>query len=640
MHSILCDLMHEDPRNLVFLCGAGISYDYPTNLPTVAKFVIRALEACNTSPLPISAVKNVLSTGAVSYRFEVLINEIRKLNDPELRVAQVFNTKNYNEIHDFLGQMVINGASIVTTNFDNCIENSIKDISRISRIVYTGNDLSNSDFATTQNIVKIHGSNPFDETTDASNLVITIKELAKTNNGFERLPNWNKYIYKLLENKTVVVIGYSGSDEFDVMPVLQNASVKRYIWLEYNSKDTLPIVKEYKGIPKIETLAYRHELTLFSGQIKNYLTNWATEKKWGLNYSIAESVGDTVSKYVNDFYKSDTLKKMLSNQILLNYSQYLSVLEDDPSEKENTIPDIILQKMKAFYRLGRYEELVSIYELNKRRMKLSIRKIQALYFYAASLYYLGNTKSAIIVSKRQLKLARQTNDDETLVHSLVNLGSIYDGNHEFDKAKILYEEAYQKRESTIEGEVAALWGLADVAANNHEYNNSLEYYLKAANIYKFIGHEYSLAFVEMNIGMTQTILNDYSTAEEYLISARNSFVKMDSRIGMLYSLMYLITLYIKKECIAEYRELFADAFDIVQKEPTLPIVNEVTIIFCYCYNQDITAFHEVRKQYETVLNAVINNLNKKEKHYANSLLLSNSESEVIEAVKKDYLHFE
>ena len=300
MHSILCDLMHEDPRNLVFLCGAGISYDYPTNLPTVAKFVIRALEACNTSPLPISAVKNVLSTGAVSYRFEVLINEIRKLNDPELRVAQVFNTKNYNEIHDFLGQMVINGASIVTTNFDNCIENSIKDISRISRIVYTGNDLSNSDFATTQNIVKIHGSNPFDETTDASNLVITIKELAKTNNGFERLPNWNKYIYKLLENKTVVVIGYSGSDEFDVMPVLQNASVKRYIWLEYNSKDTLPIVKEYKGIPKIETLAYRHELTLFSGQIKNYLTNWATEKKWGLNYSIAESVGDTVSKYVND----------------------------------------------------------------------------------------------------------------------------------------------------------------------------------------------------------------------------------------------------------------------------------------------------------------------------------------------------
>ena len=44
MHKELKKLIKENPNNILFLCGAGISLDAPTALPTVNKFICDILK--------------------------------------------------------------------------------------------------------------------------------------------------------------------------------------------------------------------------------------------------------------------------------------------------------------------------------------------------------------------------------------------------------------------------------------------------------------------------------------------------------------------------------------------------------------------------------------------------------------------
>lgn len=50
-------IINRDATNLLFLCGAGISYNAPTNLPTVNKFVFEALKECGANAEVTMAVE-------------------------------------------------------------------------------------------------------------------------------------------------------------------------------------------------------------------------------------------------------------------------------------------------------------------------------------------------------------------------------------------------------------------------------------------------------------------------------------------------------------------------------------------------------------------------------------------------------
>jgi len=122
MHKDLKKLIKENPNNILFLCGAGISLDAPTSLPTVNKFICDILKE---SGIPSEIIDKVYKQfDKTNYRFESLIDEIRKMCDVDLMLTQLFDSASFNKIHHFLSLMLKNGASIITTNFDNCIENA------------------------------------------------------------------------------------------------------------------------------------------------------------------------------------------------------------------------------------------------------------------------------------------------------------------------------------------------------------------------------------------------------------------------------------------------------------------------------------------------------------------------------------
>lgn len=113
------------------------------------------------------------------------------------------------------------GAAVVTTNFDNCIERTI--VEPYSRVVFRGVDLT-GEVPQTSVIVKPHGSNPLDSSEEVSELVVSIRTLAPTAKGFARFPVWRAYLKSLMQGRTVIVVGYSGSDDFDITPVLLESS--------------------------------------------------------------------------------------------------------------------------------------------------------------------------------------------------------------------------------------------------------------------------------------------------------------------------------------------------------------------------------------------------------------------------------
>lgn len=239
--------------------------DAPSSLPTVYHFIKNISLECEMDA--VVQQRLLEQYYKVNYRFEALIDEIRKNFDTELLVAKLFSSSTYNQLHYFLAKMLEIGASIITTNFDTCIENAIvmNQISYnfINRLVYTGDDYS-SENNTSSQLVKIHGSHLF-ANDNYSELVITLTSLAKTAKAFSMLPKWKEYLLKLLCGKTVVVMGYSCSDDFDIVPLLKSSNPESVIWLNYKHENTLPVIEKNITNEKIADLATRLPILFLMG---------------------------------------------------------------------------------------------------------------------------------------------------------------------------------------------------------------------------------------------------------------------------------------------------------------------------------------------------------------------------------------
>ncbi len=79
-------LMEENSNNILFLCGADISLDAPTSLPTVNKFVCDVLKESGISNETIDRVYNQF--GKMNYRFESLVDQIRKNCDAQCTIEK------------------------------------------------------------------------------------------------------------------------------------------------------------------------------------------------------------------------------------------------------------------------------------------------------------------------------------------------------------------------------------------------------------------------------------------------------------------------------------------------------------------------------------------------------------------------
>lgn len=487
-------LINLDPTKLVFLCGAGISLDKPTLLPTVNVLICDLLKQCGVSDKVILKLKQKF--GKTTYRFESLIDEIHKKCDTDLLIAKLFESNSYNLVHSFLGEMLKKGSSIITTNFDNCIENSCDGdffINPNKRIVYTGEDLDTSDNPLSGMLIKIHGSNPLVNENNAE-LVITIKALAKTERAFMFFPKLKKYLLSLMKDKIIIVMGYSCSDDFDIVPLLEEANPQDIVWLNYNNEYEFPKITNRIDNTKILRLSQKTHITYFDGQLQPYLKYWADKEKISLKEGMPEK-RFTVSDYIKRICTNNVERKILCNEILLSYELYEEILNDEPNEIMK------MQRIKAEFRLGNYKEVIKLCRQIENNKESNV-KGENLYYFASALYYEKDYLEALRISQECITYSKQVKDNLLYLHAMINYASIRyvyatilkkGEKRELRKVEKIYNEVLEKSVGlSLEAKANALWGLGDLELYRGNVIHSKNMLYSALEILENIGNRYAI----------------------------------------------------------------------------------------------------------------------------------------------------
>jgi hypothetical protein len=227
MPAVLTDVIDfpTEPMAVTFLVGAGISVDPPTRIPAGTALTDQVLRSCFLPEVPEAIAEAHRIAGWVDAqgkpmppRMETILGIAHRTYGDELilRLVQVLDAP-YNSNHAFLARACLNGCRVVTANFDDCIEKAAAG-SAITIHHFHGciaGDLSGTSLGVT--LLRIERGFDLDE-------VLLLQHLVSS-------------------ASTLVVVGYSGSDFFDVNPVIDALPIDalsgtRVLWhVHHNSGD-------------------------------------------------------------------------------------------------------------------------------------------------------------------------------------------------------------------------------------------------------------------------------------------------------------------------------------------------------------------------------------------------------------------
>lgn len=208
---------------LSLFCGAGISLNSGIHLvlPLVEKILIQL--NCTKDD-----ANSFLNNGNLPIPFESIIQELKEnlhfKEDTKFlnQFAKLFDAKP-NPSHYLIAELLSKNLikNIVTTNFDTCLEQALKDIKKKKDtiITYNENETVLKGLNYDDKIIKIHGCK-----TNPLLLGTTVDQITKT----EFFTKNRLSIGSIIDNcSAILFIGYSCSDKWDVTRIFKEYSKKR-----------------------------------------------------------------------------------------------------------------------------------------------------------------------------------------------------------------------------------------------------------------------------------------------------------------------------------------------------------------------------------------------------------------------------
>ena len=238
-------------KSLVFLAGSGISIDPPSNLPTgyqFTKIILQALIPTEYQELVLSLMNpdrpDKRDPGDF-IRFEQLMEKLVEHNiDPNFSLLEGIgfcNRPNVN--HLILAELlkIKQGHQIFTTNFDSLIEHALVTLQvekqYIRPVIYKEEWDNNQSNNKHLSLYKLHGSfiNVATTKDTRNSLQATLEQIAKGKENVFSLEEWKREnLQHYLQEQAVIVIGYSGLDDFDIIPALSTIKSDQYlIWINH-----------------------------------------------------------------------------------------------------------------------------------------------------------------------------------------------------------------------------------------------------------------------------------------------------------------------------------------------------------------------------------------------------------------------
>lgn len=237
----------RSPSKTTLLVGAGVSVDPPSNIPLAGPIMDLLCEWLSRGAPDVRAALDGLRQPArarkpylgpyATLRFELLLEWIAYVEPRILDVvASGARWGAPNPWHWWIADMVSRGAQVLTTNFDTRIEEACRTMGVPCTTVVLSRRTPTAGEVRAAQLVKLHGTfagrPPFVRRSTAP--VATLRQMSRWGLGYERLGPVRDELLRMIGDRTLIVCGYSGSDSFDVMPLLEDAGRRApLVWYEW-----------------------------------------------------------------------------------------------------------------------------------------------------------------------------------------------------------------------------------------------------------------------------------------------------------------------------------------------------------------------------------------------------------------------
>ncbi len=530
-------------RKYTFLVGAGISMDPPSNMPSARQIVNILLDLC----APEEEIENLLSLEML--RFELVVEKIQEAYEEELKFLDYLEyITEPNLIHLFLGNAITRGNYVVTTNFDYLIERAllrvldeewhqdiIPVISKEDFIFYQ--DPKSLIASNKYPIYKIHGSkrNIITKRDTKESLITTISSLGKDRGEEETFaiePYKKTAIFNLMNDRTLVIMGYSGSDDFDIGPALREMPfLNRLIWIEHTQDSQTKII----NLSRNEKLSPEES----SSHLGELLEDVHTRNEFEVI-----------------LIKTNT-NKFLQSHLWKIFFPYLPLNEINLFNSEKQVPYFsewirpiysemsIIQKYKFASQIFYY---LKDLDATNRCSEKGIKNAEKINDIASKSYFLnmigiinlikGKYENALQYYEKALQIDQSLNDNAGISTDLNNIGSIYLTLGEYNKALERFNQALEivERLGDLASEITCKNNIGRIYEVKNELDSALKYYLEAIKITEEVGDLNRKATLLNNIGMIYKARDDYNKSIKYYTEAFH----ISDLLGDLYGKIILL----------------------------------------------------------------------------------------------------
>lgn len=558
--------------NYTFLVGAGISMESPSSLPSALKIVRNIIELC----APKEEIENIYSLE--SLRYEMLIDQIKRYFDQKLTFMSYFDlVTEPNVIHLFLAHAIMENHYVVTTNFDHLIEYGLMRLlsqKYHTRIIPV---ITRDDFRECRDpkefinkgkyaVYKIHGSNKNIITNESTmkSLKTTMSQLGqqrKRDKTFGIEYHKKPALDNLTKKRNLIVMGYSGSDDFDIGPFLKELNdLKSLIWIEHVQNDNLEILKventEGSKENKLESMLNEF---VAKGQFDVYCVkaNTAAFVFEVLKPKLLNLKSD-ISPHVSE------IKTPEFDQWIANTSAYSAIKEYIKWAFA----------FKIFYLFGDLEA----YERCVKRGYELVKKTKDENCIASFLHNLGlisqrkgEVKKAQKYLDESLKIYNKTEDYAGLSTYYCNLGTQLYKEGKLDEAIETYKKALPLIDKLADkGEIGNAFTITNnlgiISSTKGNFKEAIDYYKKGLLIIEITGNLRDKAVVNTNLGEAYRKLGKIDKAIKMINEAIQIKEALGEEKGLSLILYNLGTTYTNKGDYQMALKYFTEALKVAENQ--------------------------------------------------------------------------
>ncbi len=555
----------EGEKELILLIGAGCSTNVPSCIPTgntLKETIINYI-------CPDEEVEKIR---LLNIRFESLLEIYQFCIDKRLEVYNFFEEiKSPNIQHYYIADIIRKDNYVMTTNFDFLIEYALLNLNIPKEEICPV--ISKKDFQIYKNpddfdkkkhkfVFKLHGStkNIITGEPTKDSLITTISAFGKNKEGksiFQIEPFKIDLVKNITKYRNLVILGYSGSDVFDIIPTLESLSdIKSIIWINHinteNHYNAIEIDKdsELNNNNAEEIYEILRNIKQSTKVDKIYLLNTNTNNLIRKIIKITPDININSRKIdFKDWMERNIKPPNFLSKLYIAHKIYFDF---------NLFSDA--------FRIGN-EILNNLINSDDLDLKRTIHNNFGIIYEKQSDY-----EKSLEEYRIALSIAKQIGNNKAVCTYLGNIGGLYAEIGNFENALPIYNEALELSEKIGDREDKAfiLNNIGLLYRRQKEYKLALVYFHDSLRIQEELGAPYERITLMINIGGTYMYLKKFNECEKFLEEAlklSNELNKPYKKARVLNSLgLTYLEVGKNKKALRYLREALRLSFQLDSKE--------------------------------------------------------------------------